>query len=257
MYIDTHAHLTDAKFNIDRELVISRAKENNIEKIIEVGCEPFVWEATYKICELNPDIYCSLGIHPHDSKTATGDIFRNLYELCKLPKVVAVGETGLDFYYKHSDENIQKKIFIEHIKLAATVNKPIVIHCRQAYKDLLEILNKEIQPDSRPKGVVHCFSGNTEDARKLIDLGFYIGIDGPVTYPNAKVLVQAVKEIPVEKILLETDSPYLTPQQYRGKRNEPAYLPLIAEAVSYIKGIPVEKIAEITTNNAKTLFDKI
>ena len=250
MYIDTHAHLSDPKFNIDRDLAIKRAKENNVTNIIEIGCEPGLWKIAYGISALNPDIYCALSIHPHEARMATPELFKTLEELLKLPKMVAVGETGLDYYYDHSPREIQKTVLKIHIELALKLNKPLIIHCRDAYKDLINILGAY----KSLNGAIHCFSGNTEEAKEVIKMGFLIGIDGPVTYPKANVLRAVVKEIPLEKILLETDSPYLPPQDRRGQRNEPSYLPQVAEEIAKIKNIGIDMVSEITSNNSFNLF---
>jgi TatD DNase family protein len=248
--IDTHVHLSDPKFDLDRDLAIKRAKENGITKIIEVGCEPFLWKPSFRLSELNPEIYCAFGIHPHEAKTATTELFNTLENLLRQPKAVAIGETGLDYYYNHSPKDIQKQVLKTHLELSLKIKKPVIIHCRDAYQDLLDILNEY----TGLSGVIHCFSGNTEEAKKLIELGFFLGIDGPVTYPKALVLKEVVKEIPLEKLLIETDSPYLPPQTYRGKRNEPSYLPHIADEIAKIKKIEINKVCEITLNSSIELF---
>lgn len=250
MYIDTHSHLSDPKFDIDRDLVIKRAKENDVTGIIEIGCEPGLWKTAYGISELNPGIYCALAIHPHEARMATPALFKTLEELLQLPKMVAVGETGLDYYYDHSPREIQKTVLKLHVELALKLSKPLIIHCRDAYGELATILGTY----KGLNGVIHCFSGNTSEAKELIEMGFLIGIDGPVTYPKANVLRSVVKDISLDKMLLETDSPYLPPQDHRGNRNEPSYLPHIAQEIANIKNIGIDTVAETTTNNAVMLF---
>lgn len=255
MYIDTHCHVLDPRFDTDRDAVLERAGKNGVTAIIEVGCETGDWAKILEFARSRPRTYCALGIHPHEAKDASYEDMKNLQALAKLPEVVAIGETGMDYYYKLSPRDVQVTVFQSHLALARAAGKPLVIHCRDAYVDLINILEGDIKLNGRLAGVIHCFSGSTDDARRLVSQGFFIGIDGPVTYPSAKVLRETVKEIPIEHILLETDSPYLAPQVYRGKRNEPSYLPETAKAVAEIKNIPAETVAEITTANAKKLFN--
>ncbi|MCB4791808.1 MAG: TatD family hydrolase [Elusimicrobia bacterium] len=250
MLIDTHAHLSDPKFSIDRDLVIKRASENGINKIVEVGCEPYIWKDSFRLAKLNPGIFCAFGIHPHEAKLASPELLKTLEDLLKYPKAVAVGETGLDYYYNHSPKEVQQKVLKLHIELAVKTGKPVIIHCRDAYKDLIEILG----PYPSIKGVIHCFSGNVNEALRLIEMGFLLGIDGPITYPKAAVLRNVVKEIPLDKLVLETDSPYLPPQEFRGKRNEPSYLAQIAEETANIKSVSIDEVSTITTQNALGLF---
>jgi TatD DNase family protein len=253
MFIDTHAHLADARFNIDRDLVIKRAIDNKVQTIIEISCEPGMWNTSLDILRINPNIYGAFGVHPHDAKHADLQTLALLKKHLLNPKIIAIGETGFDFFYNHSAPEIQKLIFTAHINLSKELNKPLIIHCRDAYNELFEILRKETTVNKIP-GVVHCFSGNLEQANELIKMGFYLGIDGPVTYKKSDVLKEVVKEVPLERMLLETDCPYLAPQKHRGGRNEPSYIPLIAEQVAAIKNIPIEQLAQTTTANAKQLF---
>lgn len=252
MYIDTHCHLLDSRFDKDREGAILRLFEAKVELLIEISCEIEKWKSAIDFACVNPHIYVAVGIHPQDAKTASEKSFIELENIAKSDKVAAIGETGLDYYYENSPRDVQQDVFMRHIDLSVNINKPLVIHCRDAYKDLIAILNAQTK---LPKGVIHCFSGTPDDAKQLIDLGFYIGIDGPVTYPNAKILRKTVENMPLEKFLLETDSPYLPPQARRGERNEPCYLPLIAEEISKIKNISIEKVSQVTTENARRLFN--
>lgn len=253
MLIDTHAQLLDKPFDTDREAVVSRAAEKGVQKIVEIGWEPAVWKETLKFSEAHANVYCSLGVHPHDALKADDTTLAELRTLLTNPRVKAVGETGLDYYYKHSPEELQKKHFIRQIAFAKELRKPLIIHCRDAYPDLIAIVSKYYN-GSEPAGVAHCFTGTLEDAKTMLNMGFYIGIDGPVTYPSAKNLREVVAAVPLDKILLETDCPYLAPQAFRGKRNEPAYLAYIAEEVARIKQVPVDAVAEATTRNAVNLF---
>jgi TatD DNase family protein len=254
MYIDTHCHLSDARFEVDRDLVIKRAHGAGVGKMVEVACEPSLWKPSFDISVLNPDIFCAYGLHPHEAKHFNEEVLTMLEKLLQDKKAVAVGETGLDYFYNYSTPDAQKTVFRIHIKLARKLNKPLVIHCRQAYPDLFEILKSEKTGDNY-RGVVHCFSGSAAEAAELIGMGFFIGIDGPVTYPSAKTLREVVKVTPLENMLIETDSPYLPPQEYRGKRNEPSYVALVAAEIAMLKQTTVETVAGKTTENALKLFN--
>jgi TatD DNase family protein len=253
MLIDSHAHLLDPRFDADRDQVIMSALSSGISFIIESGCEENEWDKVIELCRSNNHVYCALGIHPHEAKTATDAAFAALEKKLGDPKAVAVGETGLDYFYKHSDPEVQKQVFLKHIDLAVKTGKPLVIHCRDAYVDMLPLL-KSNSGRLRKPGLIHCFSGTPAEAKVLIGMGFLLGIDGPVTYPTARNLKDTVREIPLEKLVLETDCPYLPPQSYRGKRNEPAYLACVAEEIAMIKQVALETVEEVTTSNARELF---
>lgn len=252
--IDTHSHLCDTKFDNDRLETIQRASEKGVKKIIEIGCDPSLWDKVLNLADSNADIYCALGIHPQEASKITQPIFEKLENLSASKKVIAIGETGLDYYHENSPRDIQKEVFLKHIQLALKTNKPLVIHCRDAYNDMIEILKDEFHSNKNINGVIHCFSGSIEHALWFTKMGFILGIDGPVTYPTANKLRHIVENIPLEKIILETDSPYLTPQDFRGKRNEPAYLYFIAEQIAKIRQTSIENIISITTSNAQKLF---
>ena len=254
MFIDTHCHITDSRFDGDRDKVISHSREKGVNTLIEVGCNPADWKKAIDLTAENQNIFCVLGIHPQDAKTASEIFFNELEDFLKLPKVVGIGETGLDYYYENSPREIQKNVFTTHMELYARTGKPVVIHCRNAYDDLIKILEAEKNASQGYRGVIHCFSGSLPEAVRLAELGFFLGIDGPVTYPKAKDLREVVEKMPLDKLLLETDSPYLPPQPFRGERNEPSYLPLIAEEIARVKNISKEMVGEITGSNAKRLF---
>jgi TatD DNase family protein len=253
MFIDTHAHLLDKRYDPDRDDAIIRANKNKVEKILEIACEPGEWNAALELAVAKKGIYCVVGIHPQEAKIATPKILEDLERIAGDGKVVAIGETGLDYHYENSPREIQKKIFEHHIELSQKTGKPLVVHSREAYADLMQILKKQKFQHPRP-GVVHCFSGTPDQALELIAMGFYIGIDGPVTYPKASNLKETVKRISLENILIETDSPYLPPQSYRGTRNEPSYISLIAEEIAAIKNVTTDEVAKITSENARSLF---
>jgi TatD DNase family protein len=254
MFIDTHAHLCDERFAPDRDAILDRAREKGVDAIIEIGCERTSWEKTLAFTRSSAALYCALGLHPQEAKLADNDTWQELKRLCADDKVVAIGETGLDYHFEYSPRDIQKKVFVQHLTIARELEKPMVIHCREAYPDLIELLETDNAKNGLPKGVIHCFSGTLVEAERLLALGFLLGVDGPVTYPSAKVLQQVVERIPLEKLLLETDAPYLPPQLYRGQRNESSYIPLIAAQIAAIKGMPVETVGTITSGNAKELF---
>ncbi|MFH0948606.1 MAG: TatD family hydrolase [Elusimicrobiota bacterium] len=243
--IDTHCHLLDSAFDKDRCEVIERVFSSGITKLIEISIEPNLWQSSLDLCKQYENIFCSIGIHPNDA-----DKYTDFLHFLNEKKVVAVGECGLDYYRNSVDKKVQIEIFEKQLEIAAEFKKPVIIHCRQAEEDTFDILsnNKNIS------GVIHCFSSTVEFAEKFLQLGLYIGIDGPVTYPNANNLREVVKKIPLEKILLETDSPYLPPQSFRGKRNEPSYIKYIAEKIAEIKEMPVPEISKTTDENAEKLF---
>ncbi|MFA5780041.1 MAG: TatD family hydrolase [Elusimicrobiota bacterium] len=246
--IDTHCHLLDGSFDEDRKKVIERAISCGVTEIIEISCEPVLWQRSLFLCENYKDIFCAIGVHPNDSDKFVN--FTDFSGFLTNEKVVAVGECGLDYYRNRVDKKTQIAVFEKQLAIAENFKKPVIIHCRQAEEDVYKILDGH----KNIKGVIHCFSSSVEFAEKFLQLGFYIGIDGPVTYPNAKVLREVVKMLPVEKMLLETDSPYLPPQNFRGKRNEPSYIKFIAEKIAEIKEMPVSEISKITDENAKKLF---
>lgn len=264
MFVDTHAHIADAKFEPDREAVIQRAKDAGVLTLVEIAESPDTWEAAVALTEQHPHIYASLGIHPHHAHHAGPQewpsLSRKLRELLKRPKVVAVGEFGLDYYRMENSKEQQDYLFNQQLDLAQESGKPIVIHCRDAHGDTQKRLNERYPGQQYAKsaaatpGTIHCFTGTWEDAQTYLMHGFMLGIDGPVTYPNGKLLQENVSRLPMERMILETDSPYLPPQAFRGQRNEPAYIPIIAEAVGALKHKTTDEVARQTTANAKALF---
>ena len=251
MLIDSHAHISDEKFNPDRQETVKRAFENGVKYIIEVGCDPDEWDKVSDFSK-NPGIFSMFGIHPHDAVKFNDNTKSKLETLLSGKNCVAVGEIGLDYHYDLSPRNVQKKVFIEQMKLALRINKPVCIHCRSAYDDLFKIFDelKEL-----PKGVIHCFSGSLDEAKKVLDLGFLIGIDGPCTYPKSDKLKEVILNTDISKLLVETDCPYLAPQAYRGQRNEPSYVVEIAKKISEIKNMPFDEVCKITSSNTVKLFN--
>ncbi|GAB1401973.1 TatD family hydrolase [Elusimicrobiota bacterium] len=250
MLIDSHAHISDEKFDSDRQDVILRALDNNVKYIIEVGCDPDEWD---KVSELSKDknIFSMFGIHPHDAIKFNEQTKSKLELLLQNKKCIAVGEIGLDYHYDLSPRDIQRNVFIEQMKLALKLNKPVSIHCRSAYNEMLKMMK---DMNELPKGVIHCFSGNIDEAKKVLDMGFLLGIDGPCTYPKSDKLKEVIANTDIEKMLIETDCPYLAPQLYRGQRNEPAYVVEIAKKISEIKNMSFEDVCKITTDNTIKLF---
>ncbi|OIN97395.1 hypothetical protein AUJ66_03565 [Candidatus Desantisbacteria bacterium CG1_02_38_46] len=248
--IDTHAHLTDERYDGDREEVVKRAKETGVKKIICILVE--FDERSMQIFNrlLEHDfIFGAVGIHPHDAKDYEKhkDIFLQLLDL---PKIVALGETGLDYHYLNSPAQTQKAVFEKQLQIASERNLPVIIHSREALDDAFSIISNS----GIKKAVMHCFSGLEEEAKEYLNLGFYISFAGPVTFKNAKKPKEVIKIIPDDRLLLETDCPYLAPQVFRGERNEPSYIKYIYEEAANLKNISVDKLAGIVSENVFKLF---
>lgn len=251
--IDTHCHLEMDKFNKDRDDVIKRAKEAGIEAIITIGSDFRGCKRAVELAKKYDIVYASVGIHPHDAKDFNDDIFEKIKEWATLPKpskIVAIGEIGLDYHYNHSPRKVQIDVFKRQLQLAKEINLPVVVHSREAKKDTLSIL----QEFEVTKGVMHCFSGDIEMAERVMSLGLYVSIAGPVTYKNAERLREIAKIIPDDYLLIETDAPYLTPEPFRGKRNEPSFIFHTAKVIAELRNVTIEDIDRITTLNAKRLF---
>ena len=253
MLFDTHAHLDDKMLFPDLEGILTRAKEAGVEKITNIGCDWASSLMSLHLAEKYKDmIYAAVGYHPHEAKFWDKEMAEKIFELAKNQKVVAIGEIGLDYHYDFSDKEDQKKAFIEQIYLAKELKKPIVIHDREAHGDIMTIVKKEKAGENG--GIFHCYSGSWEMAKECIKDGFMISLAGPVTFSNARNLHHVAKEVPLDLLLVETDSPYLSPHPYRGKTNEPSRVVLTAETIAEIKGISFEKLAEITTDNACRIY---
>ena len=248
--IDTHAHLDSTDYNEDRAAVIARTFAAGIG-VITVGVDLSSSEAALKLAQRHRFIWAGVGVHPHEAKTFNNEVNEALRKLASDPKVVAIGEIGLDYYRDLSPRKVQRDVLAEQIELANQVDLPVIIHNRESTKDMLAILRAH-----RPRrGVIHSFLGDLDLAREFMDLGLYLGIGGPLTFKKNDILRDAVTRIPLERILLETDCPYLTPVPYRGKRNEPAYVCYVAEEIARLKGITSEQVARLTTENARGLFN--
>ncbi|MDI6785303.1 MAG: YchF/TatD family DNA exonuclease [bacterium] len=251
MLIDTHVHLNDSKYKLEQEEIIKKALLGNISYLIDIGSNLTSSKASIDLSCKYQNVYSAVGIHPHEAKTFNGKSIDSLKDLSKNKKVVAIGEIGLDYHYNFSTPTEQKKAFIEQIKLASSLNLPLIIHAREATKDILHILE---QHGLSLKGVFHAFSGDKEILNWAISNQYYISISGMVTFKNSN-LSSLVKEIPMDKFLIETDSPYLAPHPMRGKKNQPAYLTFIAKKLAEVMHLSLEDISRITTLNAKQLFN--
>jgi TatD DNase family protein len=254
MLIDSHAHIQGKEYAGEVGAVIARAHEAGVEKIIVVGGAGDMSSNTEAVtlAESCADVYATVGMHPHDAKDVAADELRKIRELTSHSKVIAVGETGLDYYYNHSPHDVQRRVFIQFIHMARETGLPIVVHERDAANDAAELLRSEGAPNIR--GVIHCFTGNYEAASAYLDLGFYLSFTGIITFKNAEPLRDVVRKVPLDRMLVETDSPYLTPVPYRGKRNEPAYVRFVADMVAKVKTVSLEDVARTTTSNVHELF---
>ncbi|MEE3679665.1 TatD family hydrolase [Bacillus safensis] len=252
MLFDTHAHLNAEQYKEDLEQVIERAKSEKVEKIVVVGFDRPTITRAMELIEEYDFIYAAIGWHPVDAIDMTDEDLAWIKDLSQHEKVVAIGEMGLDYYWDKSPKDVQKEVFRRQIALAKEVNLPIVIHNRDATEDVVTILKEE--GAAEVGGIMHCFTGSLETAKVCMDMNFYISFGGPVTFKNAKKPKEVVKEIPSNRLLIETDCPYLTPVPFRGKRNEPSYVKYIAEQIAELREISFEELAELTTKNAKKVF---
>ena len=252
MFIDTHVHLNADQYDEDLNEVIDRALENNVTKMIVIGFDRKTIQRAMELAEKHEFIYAVVGWHPVDAIDCTEEDLKWIEELAAHDKVVGIGETGLDYYWDKSPKEIQQEVFRKQIRLAKKVQLPIIIHNRDATEDVLRILKEEEAHEVG--GVMHCFGGSVETARESIAMNFMISLGGPVTFKNAKKPKEVATEIPLEHLMIETDAPYLAPHPYRGKRNEPSYVPLVAEEIARLKGISVEEVGRITTRNAEQFF---
>jgi len=253
MFIDTHCHLDDNAFERDLPEIIQRAENYRVGKIISIAESVESCYRTLKLAENFPEVYAVIGVHPHNADSFNELAKSRLKNFLNHHKVVGIGETGLDYYYDYSERKNQRNAFINHLNIASENNLPVVIHCRDAYNDLIAILKE--QNLSQIKGVVHCFSGNSANAKILIEMGFYISVTGAITFKNANKLREVIKGISIDKLMLETDAPYLAPEPYRGKRNEPSYIIQIAKTLAEVKSLSIDDVERITTLNASKLFN--
>ncbi len=252
MFIDTHVHLNAEQYDADLDEVIQRALEAKVEKMIVVGFDRPTITKAMELAEAHSFIYAVVGWHPVDAIDCTEEDLEWIEKLAAHPKVVGIGETGLDYHWDKSPKDVQQAVFRKQIRLAQRVKLPIIIHNRDATADVVRILREE---DAKiTGGIMHCFGGSVETARECIDMNFMISLGGPVTFKNARMPKEVAKEIPLEFLLIETDAPYLAPHPYRGKRNEPSWVVLVAEEIARLKDLTVEDVAARTTENALKLF---
>ncbi len=253
MLFDTHAHFNDNRFKHDRDEAINNAHESGVSYILNVSYNIPSLDHSVSLSKRYNYIYAAVGIHPHYSKEMTDEVLNKVRSLAGNKKVVGIGEIGLDYYRDLSPREVQKDCFIKQIALAKELNLPIIVHIRDANEDALNVLKSENAKEVG--GIIHSFSGDVKMAKEVLDNNFYISVGGPVTYRNVRNLVDVVKFVPDDKLLIETDCPYLTPEPFRGKRNDSSFVRLVAEKVAEIKGKNFEEIANITTANAKRLFN--
>jgi TatD DNase family protein len=253
--IDSHAHIDLPQFAEDREGVLERARAASITTLLAIGTGPGPekLDSALPFAEKHDWIYATVGIHPHEAKEVKPQHLEELSKLAQHPRVIAWGEIGLDYFYDHSPRETQHKVFRDQMELAAQEKLPIIIHCRDAWTDCLNMLEEHWKPKGLG-GILHCFSSTLEDARRGIDMDFLISFAGNSTYPKAQNLRDVAKALPLEKILIETDSPYLAPQPYRGKRNEPAYVAEVARTLASVRDLSPDEIAAATSNNFRRLF---
>jgi TatD DNase family protein len=286
MFVDSHAHLERRKYDADRELVIARAREAGVETMVAIGngdgptnfdcgillAEQYSQPSGPQVSAKNgrepgaphemqryPAIYATIGIHPHEAQLADHAAYARMEQLAKRPKVIAWGEIGLDYFYDHSPRDVQQRVFVEQMELARAARLPIVIHCRpsdgseNAWDDCLRLIAEQWAP-SGLGGVLHCFTGNVEQAKRALDMGFMISFAGNVTFPKAQGIRDAAREVPLERMLIETDSPYLAPVPHRGQRNEPAYVKEVARQVGELRGLAAEELGTRTAQNFYRFF---
>ena len=253
MFIDSHAHLDDPRFDQDRENVIESLREDGVDVVINIGADKESSLSTLELARKYDNIYAVAGVHPHSASELEEDGLDWLREIAKEEKVVAIGEIGLDFYYDNSPRDIQRKWFKAQLQLAKELGLPVVIHTRDAANETYDIL-KDAAADGKLKALMHCYSGSAEMAMDYARLGFYIALGGAVTFKNARVPREVASVVPLENLMIETDCPYMTPEPFRGKRNEPKLVNLVAEKIAEIKAMPVEELAKATADNARRFF---
>ena len=252
MLFDTHVHLNDDQFNDDLEEVIERARLNGVERVVVVGFDEKTIKRAMELIDTYDFMYAAIGWHPVDAIDLTDSYLDWIEELTAHPKVVAIGEIGLDYHWDKSPKDIQQAVFRRQIQLAKKLDLPIIIHNREATEDVVAILEEE--GAAEVGGIMHCFSGSPETAKRCLEMNFYISLGGPVTFKNAVKPKEVAKEVPLDRLLIETDCPYLAPHPYRGKRNEPSYVKLVAEQIADLTEISFDEVARATTENANRLF---
>jgi TatD DNase family protein len=254
MLVDSHCHLDSQQFEDDREAVIERALAAGVDRMMVIGTGdgPPDLEAAIRLADRHPALFATVGVHPHDASKADGEAYRRLEALVRNPKVLALGEIGLDYHYDFSPREVQRDGFVEQMRIASDARKPIVIHTREAWEDTLSSIEKHWSPTGLP-GIMHCFSGGPAEAQRCVALGFYVSFGGILTFPKALEVQEAARTVPLDRILVETDAPYLAPVPNRGKRNEPAFVVETARKLASLRGTTLEEIAAATTRNFERL----
>lgn len=253
---DTHAHLNDRAFKNDIEGVLTRAADAGVDRVICPGYDLTSSRRAVEIAGKFDNVWAAVGVHPHDAKSLTDETIAELRMLAAMPKVIAIGEIGLDFYRDLSPRAVQEQALRSQLGLAKQLGLPVIVHDREAGADILRVIEDEGPPDAG--GVMHCFSGDLDQAESVLALGFYLGFAGPVTFDKSRNLREVARSIPIGRLLIETDSPYLTPEPYRGRRtNEPAFARVVAEKVAEVRGVDLEEIAGATSENTLRLFEMI
>jgi TatD DNase family protein len=261
MFVDSHAHLDGKQFDSDREQVIARAREAGVRAMVAIGNGdgPPVLDAGIQLAEKHPFMYATIGIHPHEARLADDAAYQTMERLARHPKVIAWGEIGLDYYYDHSPREAQKQVFARQMELAAVAKLPIVIHCRpsdgsdNAWEDCLTMIKDQWAPRGLG-GILHCFTGNWAQAERALDMGFMISFAGNLTFPKAQQIRDAALEVPLDRVLIETDSPYLAPVPHRGKRNEPAFVKETARRLGELRSLSMDEVGEQTCRNFYNFF---
>ncbi len=253
MFFDTHLHLHFPEFAADRDETLERARREGISAFLNVGTDVTSSRESIRLAEAHSDLWAACGIHPNDAKTATPEAMREIESMLTHPRVVAVGEVGLDFYREHSPRDVQRVVFCQFLEMAQRQVKPVLIHCRDAYEELIRML-EEAQP-LKASGIIHCFSADRPVLERLVKLGFYISFAGPLTYKKNDVLREACLACPRERLLLETDAPFLPPQTMRGKRNEPVCMLETARVMGELHKLSLQELAKITSTNARTVLE--
>lgn len=248
--IDTHTHILDDLFFKDRKVLIKKINESELSGMIECGTDLEDSSKAVRLAHSNPIIYAAVGVHPHNAAKAPADYLETLRSLLMQDKVVAIGEIGLDYHYDYSPRDVQKSVFEEQLQMSLVLHKPMVIHLREATEDMMNILRRY----SSLRGVLHCFSGSVETARECLNMGLYISFSGSITFKNAVHVREAAQAVPLDRLLAETDCPYMSPEPFRGKRNEPENVKYVLEKLARIKNISFEEMCEINERNAKALF---
>ncbi len=255
MIVDSHCHLIHNKNTLSIEEIINNAKSNDVTRLLNISTNQDDFDKCIKLSEMYEDVYTSIGIHPHESNQMNNKIYKKILKLSSHKKVIGIGETGLDYFYNHSKKSLQKDSFVQHIKLSQVTDLPIIIHMRDAEEDMLEIIEREYEKKAF-SGVIHCFTGSFKFAQRLLKIGFFFSISGIITFKNSNVLRETVPKIPITKIFIETDSPYLSPDPVRGAVNQPANILHTLECISKLYNVNVDSFKDISSCNFFNLFKK-